>query len=38
VASFVATLRGQIAWVQMVDREKGDRLRAALDALVVAPI
>jgi RNA-directed DNA polymerase len=33
--SFVAMLRGQIAWVQMVDRDKGDRLRESLDALVV---
>ncbi len=37
VASFVAELRGKIAWVQMVDREKGDRLRAALDAVIAAP-
>ncbi len=34
MASFVAKLRGQIAWVQMVDRAKGDRLRRTLDALV----
>lgn len=32
--AFVAQLRGRIAWVQMVDRSKGDRLRAALDALL----
>ncbi len=27
-------VRGRIAWVQMVDREKGDRLKAAFDAIV----
>ncbi len=31
---FVAHLRGRIAWVQMVDRPKGDRLRAELDRLL----
>ncbi|MDP2341690.1 MAG: reverse transcriptase domain-containing protein [Deltaproteobacteria bacterium] len=31
---FVAHLRGRIAWVQMVDRKKGDALRATLDALI----
>lgn len=34
VSAFTAKLRGQIAWVQMVDRQKGDRLRAALDQIV----
>jgi hypothetical protein len=34
--AFVAQLRGRIAWVQMVDRSKGDRLRAALDALLTS--
>jgi hypothetical protein len=35
VASFAAMLRGQIAWVQMVDRDKGGHLRQALDALAM---
>ena len=34
---WVAHLRGRIAWVQMVDRKKGDALRASLDALIGAP-
>jgi retron-type reverse transcriptase len=34
---FVAHLRGRIAWVQMVDRHKGDGLRAQLDALLLKP-
>ena len=34
VAHFVAQVRGRIAWVQLVDRAKGDALRAAFDAIV----
>jgi RNA-directed DNA polymerase len=33
---FVAHIRGRIAWVQMVDRQKGDRLRADFDRLFAA--
>ena len=33
LGAFMSTLRGHIAWVQVVDREKGDRLRATLQAL-----
>lgn len=38
VTSFAAELRGRIAWVQMVDRDKGDRLRRQLDDLVTASV
>lgn len=36
VGAFVAELKGRIAWVQMVDREKGERLRATLDAVLAS--
>lgn len=32
-----AWLRGRIAWVQLVDRKKGDALRAELDRLLAQP-
>lgn len=38
LSSFVAELRGRIAWVQMVDRAKGDRLRQSLDAITTDAI
>lgn len=36
VGAFVARLRGQIAWVQLVDRDKGDALRQKLDAVIAS--
>ena len=36
VGLFVSQLRGRIAWVQLVDRAKGDKLRATFDAVLAS--